>query len=313
MNEMELLARLREEVPHGVSPHADHLFRAALAENLESGRAGVTRPAHSLIRRGRDAIRAFGPAWRLALTAPLAAALAVGLVVGTRPAAGPAPTLTAKLLADRAATAALSGPDVGPGQWVYRRYLSRPGTRGGELWATADDQSEAMYIQGTLLTCSRPATCHPAEIGGEHFGLAWLGTSGISYADLGSLPADPRALLARLERICAARVNFAPACHPFTIIGRLFTAYLMAPALTAELFQALGDVPGVTVVKDAVDLAGRPGVAFRIPAPYGRGDEEIILNPSTYQVMGWDQLSADGPEGTVVLAQAPVSGPGVRP
>jgi len=87
----------------------------------------------------------------------------------------------------------------------------------------------------------------------------------------------------------------------------------MPPALTAELFQALGEIPGVTVVKDAADLAGRHGVAFRLPDSNGQGDDEIVLHPRTYQFMGWDSPSADGPEGTAMLAMTPVSGPGVRP
>jgi hypothetical protein len=318
MNEMDLLGRLREEVPHGVSPHAEHLFQTALASNLESERAGVTRPARSLVRRGGDGIRALRPAWRLAVIAALAAGLAAGLVVGTRPGArAPAPaqpvTLTAKLLADQAASAALSGPDIRPGQWVYRKIGFGRGTKISEVWATADDLAQASYIKGTLLTCSWPSTCHPADIGGQSFVMAWPGTHEISYADLGSLPAGPRALLSRLESICAASGTGDRYCHPFTLIGELFFAYLMPPALTAELFQALGDVPGVTVVRDAVDLAGRHGVAFRLPTSPSGAYEEIILDPRTYQFMGMDSSSAAGPDRTAVLALAPVSGPGIRP
>jgi hypothetical protein len=131
--------------------------------------------------------------------------------------------------------------------------------------------------------------------------MAWPTTFPISYAELGSLPADPRALASRLDRISGG--------HALQLIGELFVAYLMPPALTAELFQALGDVPGVTVVKDAVDRAGRHGVAFRLPAAASRAYQEIILDPGSYQFMGW----GDGPDGTTVLALATVSGPGARP
>jgi hypothetical protein len=317
MNEMDLLARLREEVPHGVSPHAEHLFQTALASNLEAERAGVTRPARSLVRRGGDGIRALRPAWRLAVIAALAAGLAAGLVVATRPPGDRAPArpvaLTAKLLAARAATAALSGPDARPGQWVYRKLGFGPGAKVSEVWATADDLAQASYIQGTLLTCSWPSMCHPAKIGGQSFGMAWPGTHEISYADLSSLPADPRALISRLERICTANGNDGRYCHAFALIGELFSAYLMPPALTAELFQALGDIPGVTVVRNAVDPAGRHGVAFRLPTSPSGAYDEIILDPRSYQFMGMDSSSAAAPERTAVLALAPVAGPGIRP
>lgn len=325
MNDMELLARLREEVPHGVSPHAEHLFQAALAGDLEAERAGVTRPVQGLVRRGRNGIRAIRPAWRLAITMPLAAGLAAGLLVATRPAGHPAlaqtATLTVKLLADQAATAALSGPAVRPGQWVYRKFGKGTGrgvTEVGhatEVWATADDLTQAAYIRGTLLICSQAGTCHPAKIGGQSWGLAWP-ISGISYAELSSLPSDPRALLSRLERSGSgiACDEADRACHAFQLIGELFLAFLMPPERTAELFRALGYIPGVTVVKDAVDLAGRHGVAFRLPlSPPGPAYEEIILDPRTYQFMSWDGPSADGSQGIAVLAQALVSGPGVRP
>jgi hypothetical protein len=248
----------------------------------------------------------------------LAAGLAAALAVGIGPAArAPAPAqpvaLTAKLLAGRAATAALSGPDVRPGQWVYRKIGFGPGGKVSEVWATADDLAQASYIQGTLLTCSWPSMCHPAKIGGQSFGMAWPGTHEISYADLSSLPADPRALISRLERICTANGNDGRYCHAFALIGELFSAYLMPPALTAELFQALGDIPGVTVVRNAVDPAGRHGVAFRLPTSPSGAYDEIILDPRSYQFMGMDSSSAAAPERTAVLALAPVAGPGIRP
>jgi hypothetical protein len=49
---------------------------------------------------------------------------------GGRPQPGAA-ALTVKLLADRAAAAALTGPDIAPGQWVYEKLAIRaPGSLG---------------------------------------------------------------------------------------------------------------------------------------------------------------------------------------
>ena len=39
----------------------------------------------------------------------------------------------------------------------------------------------------------------------------------------------------------------------------------MPPALTAELYRALGNIPGVTVDRHATDIAGRHGLGFRSP------------------------------------------------
>src|SRR5260370_26220318 len=79
----------------------------------------MTIPAEQIISRSR-AIRTRrripGLAGALAVMAAAAA------VVSALPGQGTtsAPTLTVKLLADRAAAAALSRPAVRPGQWVYR-------------------------------------------------------------------------------------------------------------------------------------------------------------------------------------------------
>jgi hypothetical protein len=177
---------------------------------------------------------------------------------------------------------------------VYRK-MSGPGGRIVERWATADDLTAAIYIQGTLAVCPRQGRCHPALIDGTRYGLDWPVTGGITYAALGSLPADPRALVSRLEDIPADCQADNRPCRAFQLIGQLFNAYLMPPAVTAELYRALGDIPGVTVVQNAIDPAGRRGVAFRLPlASPNPAYKEIILNPRTYQFMSLGNRSQTG-------------------
>ena len=100
------------------------------------------------------------------------------------------------------------------------------------------------------------------------------------------------------------------------IIDYLLITYVMPPRLTAELYRALGDVPGVTVNDHAVDVAGRPGIGVIGPALPGGGNMEIIFSPRTYHLMGNDLVW--GPRhqpqnGTAILQTAPVPGPGARP
>jgi hypothetical protein len=312
MNEMDLLARLREEVPPRVSPHAEHLFRTGIKAPLAE-RSWVSLSRNTFTRSGPAAIRLLRPRWRLALIATLACGLVAGAVVVAAPPAQP--TLTVKLLADRAAAAALSGPAVSPGQWFYKEYADGPG-RPLEEWATADYTSQAAYLLHTLVTCRVPAgTCRPAEVRGMPMELTAIPTGGLSYAALAALPADPRALVARLESIPPGCLKDRRPCGAFALIGQLFFAYVMPPRLAAELYRALGDIPGVTVVPDVTDSAGRSGVAFRFPVltAAGRAYEEIIVNPDTYQFMAWEIPSSYGESGLALMAEAPVSGPGVRP
>ena len=149
MNEMDLLSRMRDEVPFGVSPRAEHLFRTALLDRDNPERAAV--PArHSGRPSGWRGARV---AWRPVLVVSLAAAVAAAVIVtvlpsrgqapaGRQTASGPSargrassvqPTSPVKLLADRAAVAALARPNVQPGQWVYRETeISGSGRQVGE-------------------------------------------------------------------------------------------------------------------------------------------------------------------------------------
>ena len=67
---------------------------------------------------------------------------------------------------------------------------------------------------------------------------------------------------------------------------------LMPPDVRAALYQALAKIPGVTVVQDATDAAGRRGVALaRAAAIEGPGSSgwlrlEIILDSNTYRYLG---------------------------
>jgi hypothetical protein len=98
---------------------------------------------------------------------------------------------------------------------------------------------------------------------------------------------------------------------------------VMPPALTAELYRVLGNIPGVTVDRHAADIAGRHGIGFRIALPDGQGAgfDELILDPRTYALMG--QQATAGPAagakagqvigGVAIVKSALVSGPGAMP
>ena len=105
----------------------------------------------------------------------------------------------------------------------------------------------------------------------------------------------------------------------FQVIEDLLITYGMPPALTAELYRALGNIPGVTVDRHATDIAGRHGIGFKIaiPSEQGGGFDELILDPKTFRLMG-QQLTlgqAAGAKagqivgGVAILKTALVSGP----
>ena len=329
MDELTAVRQLLAEPP----PPAPDVVAAARAR-LERATRDTGTPRWHAHRRP----------WRLAVAAGLAAAVVAGLVTAQVIAPGganPAGALTVRELAYRAAAGAAGQPSVRPGQWVF--WHEQTGGRGCgtrcatfHVWTTADAQKAAWVYRGKVVSIGDGPLAHvpfvgqpqPSELTGrvpvpEDGGGGWAvaisgGKIPVSYADLSSLPRDPAALDRYLGRLSVPHPRGwgSPAAREFTIIEMMLTSYVMPPRLTAELYQALGQIPGVRVNDHAVDVAGRPGVGFISPALPGAGNTEIILSPRSYRLMGDDLLL--GPRrqlvnGTAILRETLVSGPGVWP
>jgi hypothetical protein len=322
MNEMQLL----EE------------FRAVVAPpdpgTLAQARAGVLADAAV----GQASLGARSPrlrgSWpKLALTGLAAAATATAVTVAlTAPGGAPShpgtASLTAKELAYRAAGAAAAQPGVRPGQWIYRQV--KVTSAGSVLNGTYQGWDTANSAKETYLTKYKKAIRVPCPRGGCRPKMLLLGmivNLPVTYASLSSLPHNPGALDHYLAGIPLPGGAPAP-FREFDIIATMLMRYVMPPALTAELYQALGDIPGVTVDQHAVDVAGRHGTGFQIsapPAPNHSGHvpntEQIILNPKTYALMGIQSATNQrrgpghrhGYSGTAILKTAFVSGPGILP
>lgn len=321
MNETELLARLREEVPfEDASPRAERLFLAGLEQAPSS--PNTIRRAAARWRGGRRPHLG----WRLAVAGGLSAAVATAAVVVVHP-GGTGSSITVRELAYRAATAAGRQPAVRPGQWVYWKE-TRSRARSGifQVWTTADSGKAAFVAHGKVYFIHFPGPRGRQYIGQPEgssppgrgtVASGETGTMPVRYAALGSLPRSPQALLRYLANLPLHHRNgwgTAPV-REFTIIQELLTTYVMPPHLTAELYRALGDIPGVTINHHAADVAGRHGVGFTGPAEPGGGNEEIILNPHTYHLMGYDLLGLRHQplNGVAYLRVALVRGPGVLP
>lgn len=329
MNELDTIRALLDEAPPS-------------AEVIAEGRRRIASGATTRPRRLRA--RPVLPGAGLAAAALVAAgAIALAATAGMPGSPGPsdahrvfAPAdggaVTVTELSYRAAAAAARQPDVRPGQWVYRKYLTKYLTRDfrsgtTEFWTTANSLKAAwVSAQGKVHFFSGPAslgmTAVPLKLHGrwEFFGFMFVP---VKYADLSSLPRSPKALDRYLGHLLPRRYG-PEASREFLIIGGMLTAYVMPPGLTAELYRALGDIPGVTADNQAVDVAGRHGVAFklRMPAAGSGAALEIIINPRTYHLMA-DELviprtpgspgRAISTEGTAILQEALVSRPGIRP
>lgn len=329
MNEMKLL----EEFRAVVAPPDPGTLAQARARVLDGGAAG------------RGSRRARGPrlpgSWpKLALTglaaAATAAAVAVALAApGGAPSHPGAASPVVKEFAYRVADAAAARPNVQPGQWVYRQektvnsgFPILEGT--GQWWTTADATRDAYLHKGkvSFMPCplgrSLPrGGCQPGMFLSER-----EQNIPVTYAGLSSLPRSPAALDRYLASLPLRGVEPAP-FREFEIISALLIAYVMPPALTAELYRALGYIPGVTVDRHAVDVAGRAGIGFQLTAPRMptadapvRSIAQLILDPKTYGLMGQQILDTNqrlpsvprhSVYGNAILKIALVSGPGMLP
>ncbi|MQY08167.1 CU044_5270 family protein [Actinomadura macrotermitis] len=275
---MDELTLLKEAAPEVAPP---------TTEALRAGRARLAAAARP--RRSRRP---------LALGAAVAAA-AVAITVVPYADPGPTPAASAAaVLRDAAATAAAE-PDVRPGQFRYVKSLTqrrhpRLGPSGivcAESWYPADGAPVTLPVH--IAPNSVPGGCGSAlPKPAERSMLVYEGPPAHPRAH--DLPTAPAALRARLYRE-AAKGPRAWGEDPGTPADQLvfvFAERLLeesAPsALRAALYRVLAEVPGVRLVRNVRDLAGRPGDA--VTRTWGAERQEIILDRATHRYLGGRQV-----------------------
>ncbi|MFF8916460.1 CU044_5270 family protein [Streptomyces sp. NPDC015032] len=314
------------------------LRRAVLAESTGHPTTRVSRPRRRLVR----------------IMAPAAAcALVVGGVVTVNLADSPGRATTAVTkhgatsgpaatrLLDRVALAAAAAkqPTVRADQFVYieskvayagqsagggpvtvapahtrQVWLSADGSRSGLLREAGEpdsrlgDDAPAYHLDGRGAS-PRPSTLHGTDpsIGNP------------THAYVASLPTDPDALL-KLIRDETRGEGQDPDQRAFTAIGDLLAETWAPPRVSAALYRAAAKIPGVTVVHESSDAAGRQGVAV---ARTAQGQQtQWVFDRTTYEFLGERTVLTEagdaGPAGTVlgtsaILTRAAVDRPGETP
>ncbi|MET9673112.1 CU044_5270 family protein [Streptomyces sp. NPDC006482] len=257
---------------------------------------------------------------RLTIAAvPLAAgALAVTLATGgqldPRPGADPLAAVTpdssasgrtggqatpAAVLLDRIATvaAARPAPAVRDDQYVYVSStvawssqsadetvmrLDTPHSR--KIWLSVDgsvpgllrERGKNIVLADEVDKAGRPVSDHPV-------GNPAPTLNSPTYRYLESLPTDPDALL---KKIYAETKGSGPGPDQmaFVTIGDLLREQLAPPKVSAALYKAAARIPGVTVVDDSVDAAGRHGVA--VARVHAGERTEWIFDRKTLEFLG---------------------------
>ncbi|MEW1844000.1 CU044_5270 family protein [Nonomuraea angiospora] len=276
---MDEFGRFLEATP-AITGEAKEAARTRL---LQATREPVPMPPMPQPRRRRPRL-----AWRLALAASLALAVSAGIIT-VRGSEQPATTPVAGVqdLGDKAARSAEADPyeiTPSPGRWLYVKQTIAPLRKEPEpevdrdrrmtleTWHSLDGKQLALDDgRGKLVT--------------EEYG------PGITGADLAKAPVTPEEMIARI----GASVDATPVTEfddadatrqerIFRTISQLLGEQPLVADVRAALFRALPMIEGVSVKQDAIDAAGRHGVAFDYTGAWERF--EIIVSAQDYRFLG---------------------------
>jgi hypothetical protein len=278
-------------------------FERRLLTGLVAVVAADHEPVAAPAARGRRRAGRAGSAWwTLRLAAAVVAVVAVVAavqVVDVGPSAvrdragGGAPANAAELgaLAAKAARD-VPGPYPKPGQWVYVKTLVAHDAG----WRVETEDGVTRLVKFPAVAPRAVEWWSKAGQPGEgtesvtnRKGNALLGPpliQGVSYPDLPSLPTDPDRLLKVIYDYQRKHGYGGASTWPatFRLISEMLNGLLVPPELQAALFQAMAKIPGVTVVQDTVDAAGRRGTALALVDDQVR--YEVIFDKGTYRYLG---------------------------
>lgn len=310
MDELDLLARVRSDVPELDRFTAARLRNDLLTADARPARRGLRRRTAGGGRR-RSAVRVGVAA--AAVTALLGGGIALtglrsdGVPIGASAAAAEA--------LDRAATAvsrAAPLPVPGPDQVLYRRQAGGQaiGTMGyttatgkpdhlcgsvHEMWmpvARAADRT-MRRTDGVLV---RPGNGDPTRMPKDRLCVYGTFTENLGRAqeggwegpaELAALPTDPQELYRLVSRRSAGQGSSDAEGTLFALVGLASSdSPFLSRRQVAAIYRAMKYVPGVELLGRGTDLLGRPGVVIGREEP-GRGyRQEAIFDPDTGLMLG---------------------------
>ena len=180
--------------------------------------------------------------------------------------------------------------------WIPVADLCGPGLAidNGKRFSISDKPTPDMAANGVHLKCPYRGTLNDP-----------------SYRLLQSLPTDPHALLNLIYKQTAG-AGQSPDQEAFTTIGDLLRESIAPPEVSAALFRAAALIPGVTVVPNAVDATGRPGVA--VSFTFNGEQSEWIFDKQSSQLLGeLDFVDGTLTDKTAIITRAFVDHPGQVP
>jgi hypothetical protein len=240
-----------------------------------------------------------------AVTVGVSAAVAAGFVVAT---GGTPKPVSYSLAADflnqaAAAVRAQNAPLPQPDQVSYTEQLTvSPGRQGGIrecliTWSPWPLTGRAGGVGGAS-KCGPGVPAVPSILKELKY-VSSPSDPSYLYPALNTLPTSPAALRAALYAAAArgGAVWGLPTVHSANVIVSFLIENLMqeplSGAVRAALYEMLARMPGLTLVPNAVDAAGRHGTGIVMKwdyLGYGQGTIEVIFAPHTYAVLGGNNI-----------------------
>jgi hypothetical protein len=203
------------------------------------------------------------------------------------------PRDAADLLGRISLAAARQRPDIRDDQFIHekRHFVTRmPIPKDGnpytdltgdsERWTSVDGTRPGWHIlpgkDGRTVSQPWPAGTRPSLMDP-------------TYRYLTTLPTDPDALLAQIYTAAVARTNgsaFERDQLAFELVGNLLNNAMLPPDLGAALYKAAAKIPGVTLIADATDVAGRHGIAVGRKGTTVKRSATWIFDKKTYDFLG---------------------------
>ncbi|MEU4556846.1 CU044_5270 family protein [Actinoplanes sp. NPDC023936] len=306
MNDLDLMARFRDDAGSFDGPARDRA-RARLMAEAGGLTAGRRAPRPVAGRWGRWLVPA-------AAFAVLVAGAGAAVVASRSTGPGPSDAQAAEVLR-LAAAEARAEPVLAarPDQFVYVESLAAwaggettttgdqiwhaPVAMARRIWLSADGNRDGLLRQKP----ADPGTEHPMPETAE---LALPACTEEPVRSCGGTPAYRRDLPTTVEGMRA--LLYADGADDHTAFGRVADVVREAyvpPTSVSALFEAAATVPGVVRVPEAVDLAGRRGVA--VARTEGASRTELIFDAGTYRFLGErmvidEPAAGDPPAGTVI-------------
>ncbi|GAA2214809.1 hypothetical protein GCM10009850_102750 [Nonomuraea monospora] len=278
-------------------------------ETAAKGRERFLREARASreVRQRRRWLAAL-PVRRVVLVGAMSVVLAGGIIVaqvglgGSDPGTSghhpfAAPPADAKALLSLAAQAAAGRSDTVPvrGQYVHTKMLSQNSLytkdKSGrtlytkvlvseERWEAAD-AGKPWLSRTQKLSATGPAPREYWDRGVEDI-VSEPGTcpGQPAYARLAAWPTDPAQVRAKI----VAEVGEEP-LRIWRSLQSLVIESVVRPSLGAALYQVAAGLDGIVLIGDAVDAAGRPGLAVAMHEGDGTRSE-LIFDRNTYHYLG---------------------------